>query len=621
MAVEIFSSKIQPYGLLSNNAVIPITVNGKEWLSVTEYVYVNLFDTEEYREKMRKLYNRDPFDAAIKLKNEEDERIYLEALIYGTRARFSQNKDLMEKLIDTRDRPLKVIYGNENESRRLSILFNQLRYDENFFIDDKYGRVTFERVNAVMVGVAKELSKNPDMESKPFPELERFASPNAAPRRDLVALLNNLDEIVPVLKIKFKDVIYVEKIKQFKEYLLDETLNYILETKYPHLSRDTYDLAKYQQKQKQLNDIPRYEEKLYDLYLNKGLPLEVSNKLEWTVSIPTENEIERTNEVGEESATTTRKDIIIKDNHEFLPSYPDSVKIGGKSYRSVISYAYSILFEKLGDSTVNVNALDLFELVSKYKFAKMEKIERILTENNAIATEIKFQSHPSLVTLLLATENLNLIWADRTDRVLGLGPPMSPNRAGTYLEFLRSKSTEPEIIVEYPLNSVVISAWFKSRVEDYANTLTLFENKNTKDLRIIYRINKYPIEIVTLTDQIKTIMNNGGLNDSDQKIVLPLLASELENIFRTLKLKDIIRSITRSYNLSTPSEDAYKLAEENLKEIYKLVRSNLRPDIDRKAFIDVILSNQPLIELKQEQWWRINYWSSFKSTENRRSGL
>lgn len=619
MEIEIFSSKSQPYGLLSNNAIIPMTINGNKWLSVTEYVYVNLFDTKEYMEKMRKLYARNPFEAAVNLQNERDNYIYLEAIIYGTRIRFSQNKDLMKKLLATRGRPLRVIFGNENESRQLSILFNKLRYDNfsKFFYDYKYGPVSFQRVNDVVVSVAKKLMDNPDMKSKPFSELERECFKedlNATPRRDLVSLLHNLDEIVPVLKIKFKNKIYAKKIIKFKEYLLDETLNYILENHYPQLSRDSYHLAKYQQKQKEKDNISRYEDKLYDLYQNNGLPLELLNKLEWTVSIPTGNEVtsERINDLSENNTYLNKTDeIIIENNHEFLPQYPDSIKIGEKTYRSVMAYAYSILIDKLGDKQMemNVNALDVSELPSKYLFHRNEKLWENLTQNNELATQIKFESHPSLVSLLLATENLKLIWADRTDQVLGISPPLYHNRCGQFLEFLRSKFKEPKITLEYPLDSIVISSWFKSRVEDYANTLTLFKNKNIQDLKLIYHVVPYPLKIIRVTKVLKDIMNNGGLNDSDQKIVIPLLGTELENIFQTNQLNYTVRSMVNSYNLSNPIKR--QLAEENLSKIYDRVRINLRSNVNRMSFIGIILSNQPVVELKQEQWWRINYWSSF----------
>jgi len=631
MVIEIFSTKSQPYGLLSNNAVVPMTINGERWSSVTEYVYVNLFQPGAEREKMRGAYHKNPFDVAIALRNSEDEFTYLDALIYGTRARFSQDKQLMEKLKDLGDRPIKVVSGNDDESRRLFALFNQLRFDPHHsFFDDKYGQVPFNEVNAVVVGVANALISNPDLPDEPFSQLVKYAARNAPPRRDLVSALATLDEIVPVLKIKLRNEIYAKQVQRFQTHLLNVTLDYILETKYPNIAPDQFHLAKRQQIVKEPN-LLRYMHNLYNLYRSDNLPLAIQRKLEWEPTIPAGPEVTVDRIEETETATfasglaeyvadpTTFKlpelmeppalvnEIVITANHEFLPSYPGSVRIRDRTYRSVVAFAYSVLLARIGAKGIDVNALDLTQLVREYGLLKNAHIADMLTENNAVAMDAKFTSNDSLKALLLSTGAAKLIWADRSDQVLG----GMPNRAGAYLEFLRNKLTEPTgVVVTHPLDNIVLASWFVSRAEDYANTLKLFDVKSTQSLEIVYGRRAANTDVDVISTSAADAMNSGGLNKGDQKIVLPMIASEFAALIaESNDLKDVVRAFVNSYDTERPTAAERQAAEENLGAAFDIVKPYLRPTVGRLAFIAIILSNQPVFNLKQEQWWRVNNWS------------
>src|SRR5579864_1447026 len=99
--ISIYSAQSQPFGLLSNDARVPMTINSVEYSSVTEYVYVNLFTNPKYRELMRENI-REPNLTAGKLRNSEDEDIYVTAIKYGTLAKFSQSKQLRTRLFETK---------------------------------------------------------------------------------------------------------------------------------------------------------------------------------------------------------------------------------------------------------------------------------------------------------------------------------------------------------------------------------------------------------------------------------------------------------------------------------------------------------------------------------------
>lgn len=620
MEIKIFSSKRQPYGLLSNNAIVPMTINDQKWLSVTEYVYVNLFTSDVYREKMRQKYQRNPFDAALELKNKEDEMIYLNAILYGTQVRFEQNGELMKKLQITFPKYLKVLFGNEDESRQLQTLFNRLRSDRDHIYDDKYGKVPFEQVNAVVVGVANKLMVNPQMKTEPFSDLKQFAAVNPIYRRDLVNALNNLDEIVPVLKIKLKDKIYAKQLEQFKSYLLDVTLDFILETKYPHIPSNQYHRAKAQQIRKEQNLLFRYEEQLYNLYVNDGLPVEIIDKLNWKLSIPdsslvTVEQIDTITDADDAaviaqplSLMDDDDTIVISDNHEFLPSYPDTIRIDGKTYRSVIAYAYFVLFSKqLGITDIDVNTFELETLVMEYGRIKNEKIADILTNNNAIAMNEKFNSSESLRSLLRCTDMRALYWADPTDQVLGMGGTAAPNRAGTYLEYLRNIANETPSV---ELDDIVLKHWFIFRAEDYANTLKLFKNKTLEALEIIYN-KKVTDRNQVIPPNASKLMNEGGLNQYEQRVAYPLIHLEYNEITKKtdIDIDTCSRAIVELYDVDNVTPKQRAKAELNLGRAYELVKRDVI--CNKNTFIGVILSNQPQCTLKQEEKWRIRYFSSW----------
>lgn len=631
MEIEIFSSNVQPYGLLSNNALIPIKVDDQQYSSVTEYVYVNLFTSAEFRDKMKHRYMRDPYENAIALRNEEDEKIYYDALVFGTGLRFKQDRDLLERLKSTKDQPIKVMTDDKNANRKLHILFDKLRLGSKDFFDDKYGLVPFEQVNAVVVGVANKLISNPDFPSAPYPELVKYAVKNTGIRNDLMGDLENLDEIVPYLKIKLKDLIYEDQVSRFKPHLLDVTLDYILRTKYPHIQPEQYSLAKRQQLAKMSRLVHGEEDRLYDLYLSGGIPPEITNNLRMKLTAPvsnivtvetlesvesSDNPFSITQNIMKRSNLGLVQPFLINEqtNSYFLPSYPGQVTVQDVTYKSVIAFAYHKLFSNIG-MQVDVNAYNIDQLAGMYGYNKIERIASTLTANNEKATSIKF-TNDSLKALLMATKGRKLIWADMSDQVLGVGGQMRPNRAGTYLEYLRDHQLQiPSVEISHFMDNVVFSTWFESRVDDYANTLKLFSTKSLDLLKIVYGRKSAPIK--SISPAVSAVMHRRGLVPADQNIVLPMIVEEFHDlVWPNSNLLAAVTKLVNSYHMSRPSETDRKVAENNLNNIYGQIKQYLIQPIDANKFARSILSNQPTTShVQQEQWWRINYWKRWNATK------
>jgi len=241
----------------------------------------------------------------------------------------------------------------------LTRLLNQIRYDNtSIFFDDKYGQVPFVKVNAVVNYVLKELEADPTFPTTDFSSLlSRNPPTDVPPRKDLINLVQNLDEIVPILKIKYSGKLREKEISQFSNHILDKALDFLLETRYPNISPDQYQLAKSQQISHEPN-VNGFKSQLFNAYVHDKLPIEIFNKLDSYPTFIVDTEITSENvrqqmqldNVGTESSleqSAELQEIVIEGDDPFLPSYLEPIKIDGKTFTSVITYAYSMLFKNL----------------------------------------------------------------------------------------------------------------------------------------------------------------------------------------------------------------------------------------------------------------------------------
>jgi len=625
MSILLFSGKEQPYGLLSNNAVTPMVIDNKKYNSVTEYVYTNLFTTAPEIASMKEHIHRNPYSHSIDVKSQVNDRVFIEAIITGVKARFAQDAKFKADINALPDSSLNISWGTDDENRRLRALYYQLRFSRhNIFFDDKYGEIPFDTVNAVVAGVSRALLDNPHLATMPFSELMRYSIKNAPPNIELVSAITNLDEIVPILKIKLKDKIYSEEIIRFQKHLLDVTLNYILRKNYKYVNPSQYKLAKQQQILKEQNFIPRYEIALFNLYKSEELPMEILNNLEYIPTIPLSSDInidtieEQTIEDTPVENLQTLHHMKILDEppesyksytipNDLLPHAPTKFTIKGTTYTSPVAYAYSVLFEHIGIK-ITEHALantSLEKLRHDYLLEEHNVMTQRLTDLNEKATRAKFATDSSLVQLLLTTGTSRLIFSDTDDQILGVGKPSGSNRSGVFLEFIRTEfSTNPPINASFisPYDNIVVKEWFISRASDYANTLAMFRMRNAEDLALIYNIKpEFGNEI---SNKSSILMNASGLSNVDQKLVMPFMVADF------LRVKPLgIKGICNIYTNQQPSQDDKLQAEHTLEYMYTEVKRNLWPNISRKQFVSNILSNCQDCSVKQDQWWRIIKWA------------
>lgn len=606
----LYSPISQPYGLLSNNAQIPFNLKSESWTSISEYTFVNLFTTANFRTKMKHACLIDPFNNALHLRNEEDEQIYLFSIEYGSRAMISQKSKLRSSLMSIpKDLDININAGSESESILLKNLYNQIRYDPyKLYYDQSYGTVPYDELNQVIYGSLIQLSRNPkghrdiigpNMPNLPYSELLQFKRPTTESFKHVIAKLSRLDELIPLLKRMYHTRIYKDVLNEFKDHLLDETLNFILLTQYPHIHKSDYPTAKYQQITKEHGNVLQYREGLYNLYLNNHLPPEILSALRIDIDVPA---IDEEIESSEQENTQQYPFDVLTLGDEYLPSYTSNVTIDGKLFKSVVTYAYYNLFKRINIS-VEYNNYTLSQLVEMYADLKSRYLEKTLISNFKAATDVKYSGNASVRALLMASGNVEIKWGDMNDQILG----GEQNVAGLYLQQIRPKLTIQN--TSTPVNIIqttVFSAWFISRVNDYVNTLKLIAIKDDDVLERIYKIK--PIKIPVDNTLLK-IMNYNGLSIDDAILVFPFIMAEYKQIVTTTNLLASVKSLTRWYNDDSPIPATKQMAEEKLRKIWYNIKSKLYQNINVNLFVSSILANQTVCDLKQFQNWRINKWA------------
>src|SRR5579864_507526 len=635
--ISIYSAQSQPFGLLSNDARVPMTINSVEYSSVTEYVYVNLFTNPKYRELMRENI-REPNLTAGKLRNSEDEDIYVTAIKYGTLAKFSQSKQLRTRLFETKKTKLLIndpAYANDIGFINTLDKIRYPNFSDAEFIDAKYGLVSYVKINNVIAATLQRLMVDSNLASMPFSELEQLIpanQPDQAPNRDAVELvIGDLDAMVPILKIKYHNEIFTNERNRFGEHLLDAVLDYLLETHYPNLDPTEYNLAKTQQKNKNISALVKHQTDLVQLYENDQLDSKILKKLAYHPVFPPliesvnpdlviakvaqfESKIdvttieEREAHVQNVYSTLTQPQeyaTVIESNDPFLPSSPIPITINGQVFNSVVVYAYFKLYENIGlTKHVDVNAFANLELlVDEYRRLNNEKTVQVITANNEIATRHKYRN-PSLAALLVTTGNATLVWGDETDGVLGF---RDGNRMGAFLMFLRDELKTgpcPPISGSFT-DDIVFSTWMYSRAYDYANVLKLFRTCSTAFLQTIYGI--VASENVDVSQSARNVLNKAGLSDESQRLVMPMIAAEYAIKIKSRDRLSAIKKMVRSYDETMPTKATHDAAHSYLKLVYDQVKLSLRPDVTEHAFVVAVLSNSQ--DSNQEIWWRINYWS------------
>lgn len=658
MSIEIFSPNIQPFGLLSNNAPLPITINDEKYASVNEFVFSNVFTTKRERARAKNQIAFQPFPIAMKMLDEKMWSIYMAAIKLGMKARFAQN-ELFRNSLKSTEGTIQVVLPNHEEARQMTLLLLELKSSQ--VVPEWRKGVDSNLLNAVIGGVLKQLLANSNFPNGKFDELTKFADKNVPPMKygNVIAHLTNLDEIVQVVRIQFRDQIYGEEIIRFKKHLLDVVLDYFLAKDFPHIAKKDYWQAKWQQVQKQKR-LGLFEDRLFRMYELNLLNVEIELLLQWHPSFPDSNNVNAENiekmtrenlsfpiveepskkkivgfkdipsksigiviEEGKPEIIVPRvqdrpkpKTKFIGPNNFLLAQWEDRITIEGKPFDSVLRYAFWKLFDKLGKKNINVNSFTLADLKSQFEVFKNEKLFARISYNNRIALKAKFAAYDSLKALLVASNDQQIFWMDKTDPVLG-AVENGKNIAGLHLMELRQEFAKEKLGIPVNFHNTVFSNLLYSRSQDYANTLKLFVNKNSPDLIAIYGFSPFQNNFI-VSETEKLLMNKGGLSESDQLIVYPFIREEFARFASNGNALEAAKGIVNFFHQFGVTETEGNLAVKYLSDAFDRVKQNLFHNVDQKLFVNAILSNSQEKSnfFEHNQQWRVFYWSKLATEKN-----
>jgi predicted NAD-dependent protein-ADP-ribosyltransferase YbiA (DUF1768 family)/predicted kinase len=591
MSIRLFTEIIQPFGILSNNAQLPVDIDGRSYTSVTNYVYKNIIQQLGIKDY---IYG-DPLGTILRHMYISDRDIFMNAMIDAMTKRYHQDVQLHKKLTLLEDSQLNftpslfnlcntqstmmptffhrlsdntiLLDSQDNESmcndlnmRLIKSIQLRNKSKTDVFIDSVHGKLEMKVVNDMIYNMAMNIVAKPNVYDNLTDTIGLYkAYKNKIGRRNVgqvmeykfINSLHTIDDIVSKLKIKLREKIYKRKIDDFKTHLLDVALDYILETRYGHLHASQYTEAKNQQIQKKNNTyiVNNYKEILYNKYNNRTLDNNILHKLN-PDKIPVEildTEVLDT-EVQDDDDNELLQNLLpnnvynVASDDILMPHYTSNINIRDETYRSAVAYAYAQLFiqhrftyQENDDSIVSfVNRTPLPELAQEYHKQRHSHLTKVIMDLNETATRVKFTKYPELKTLLYCTIGKNISYENPLDYVLGSGL----NECGKLLVKLRNTMNTDRLPRGFQrFNSdAVVKEWFNSRLKDYANTLRLFSSsRNVQDLCLIYDVSKEAIDMPerNYLDQntlIGETFTENGIDRSDIKIVLPCIFLEFLHI-------------------------------------------------------------------------------------------
>jgi len=548
-----------PFGLLSNKAVTPFTLNG-DWSSVSHYVYVNMFSDDAQRTQMKEyLLGGNHYQSMLDIKQKAEDDLFRRSSLKALKLRFEQYPKLRDALQQTRG--LQLVHPDAN----ISILLNGIRSDINYVFDPLRGvNVPRNEVLTVIAGVEQELLKNHRLDDNlVYTDLLKYAArrPAEIPPADKIFL--NINNIVPVLKLKLQTKLWEKETEIFKPHLLDVYLNYILETEYPHLEYGDYAEAKKQQFEKEGEEsLYMLNNHLLDLYIKGGTPDPILRRLQFTPDNSLmERELmkrEEVEEVVEEILTVPEpeiKQLILTDNSPFLPQFLEDVRVDGLDFASAVHYAYYTLLQQVGGLPFSVNEIPINELNFVFFEQKNMWISESLKALNERATEQKFATHSSLV-FLLRSSNGEIVYDD-SDMILG---SKGLNMAGKFLTYLRDEQIPLRFMQPFDIlaknvsvNDVWMKFWRNHIVKRYKTTLRKMPPTNS--LEKVYNIQPTRVNgiLAIPTQNDISELKAYGLSDEEIVVIFPFVVTAYHRLIknrngRDLQISEMFKNETKNKN-------------------------------------------------------------------------
>lgn len=483
----IFYAHSQPFGLLSNNAITPFTLDGREWQTVTEYIYVNAFSNPYFRTKMEG-HVENAYNTSIALKEEQLNKAFSRYVIEATKVKLKADPSINNYL----KRYAKVKFDDDSYPELEDFINNQLH---------QAGMFRKAKINRIAEGVKRALASGQELDKdSTLLDLEQYEIQADVPHRDVNdSLYTNLDNIVPYLerelKAKRKIDEHSKSVEVFKDELLSLMLDKLITEEFPIIKDLERAKAEEMSLYKMKKDKTR--ENLYQNYLEGKVPQDILNKIPKSKMIkpmPMLDELKR------------KQTIHINEGDALMPhSYIRSVVVDGVEYQTALHYVYQKLFEDVLEDAgvphnrksmthINIHQYSVDELNPALQEFNKYYTSIMMVERAKRAMQVKFEKYSVLAQLLSLTGDEELIWDDPNDIIFG----HAENKGGKLLMNIRRRQElpPPKLLKSYRsiMDNLFFKDWIIMRFKDLMNTASLFDEiPSVEKMFEIYRcpVSKY----------------------------------------------------------------------------------------------------------------------------------
>lgn len=618
-----------PLGILSSNNISHFHMTGKErqwgypkliegtWKSVTNFVYVNMFSDAHRRSQMKYSISFG-FGALTNIQTEHDIYLFEDYVKHGLYKKITGNKNLLYILSTIK--AYNLVY---EETPYIIDVLNQIRYPKNKLIYYSFDKqppeaifVSLNEASSVLHGIETEISNGGEFnDNETYSNLIKW-SKTKPPESGMIDWID-LDNLVPLARLRLRNRKIIQDIEIFKNFLLNEFLDYILSTEYPYLEKSLYERAKTQQlEQETPENIHNLKNQLYEIFLVGGITDVHRQILQKTQNYqPQQFVLEPYPTKKNQTPNKNESYIDLNTFPQLLPSYESVESIDGKMYLTVIHYAYDMLIKQmlkiypgLDLSAFDINGVGIGDLSNVYAEMRKEWTERTLRINNEAALEAKLKQHSSILHFLFQTDPYPIIWEDVQDPILGVYDGTGQNITGNHLMFLRETLNRKEVkntiinINKNLVNNNILQLWLYNTALHLRNTLLLFDSPKTRELEHLYSVHTSSVKQRPPTSVEQQILEQAGLTTVQINAAFPMILVLASKEFGDEPISEIqiAQSSLRRYiekqkqylSFNNPYyyEEAFEVSKQYLSQATENIK--LAPHVDTDTFVKSMLAGK-----------------------------
>jgi predicted NAD-dependent protein-ADP-ribosyltransferase YbiA (DUF1768 family) len=629
--ITVFNPTDFPFGVLSSNSVQTFYMTGKErewgfpkliegkWKSVSQFVYTNMFSDTSKRSQMRDSLAFG-FSAMQAIQSELDTLLFEQYVKQGLFKKITQNKNLLYKLASIRS--YNLIY---DETPYIVSVLNQIRYPKDKLVYRSPNKeaifVSLGEAASVLYGIEVALETGSVInDNETYTDLIKW-SKYKPPEPGMLDWID-LDNLVFLARLRLRNKKIIQDIEIFKNVLLNTFLDHILETEYPYLDKLLYERAKTQQlEQETPESIQHFKNQLYEIFLVGGITNIHKQILQKTeIYQPRQFVLEPYPEKTEH--TLLNETLDLNTVPELLPSHESMMRVDGKSYLTVIHYAYDMLIKNmltiypgLNLTEFDINNIKIEELPIMYAEMQKEWTERTIRINNEAAMEAKLEQNSSILHFLFQTDPYPILWEDTQDPILGVYDGSGQNTTGKHLMFLRetlnrTKIKNKSIYINKNLaNNSILQLWLYNTSLHFRNTLLLFDFPKTKELEYLYSVHAKSVKQRLPNTTELQILERAGLTSSQITAAFPMILVLASKEFGDEYISEIqiaqysLRRYTErqkqylKYNNPENYEEAFEVSKQYLTQAAEYIK--LAPGVNTDIFVKSMLAGKR-VETKED---------------------